>query len=252
MADQIPTHNQAADQIQSSDFDIMVVGQDGRLQYEAILLLASLQANSPTFAGTLYVAEPQAGPLWPKDPTMPFEIKGVLESLGAVILPFVNKAFGAKYLYGNKIEALCAMPAGRNFLFLDTDTLIVGDIASLSTVFTRPSASMRRTGTWPKEELYWLGYGAIWKSLYDRFGLDFDSTLDTAQPDKYWKRYLYFNAGWITGHDAPSFGSRWKDWALEVRDNSPEELILQSLDPWLDQVTLPLVIHSYGGGTPRQ
>jgi hypothetical protein len=133
---------------------------------------------------------------------------------------------------------------------LDTDTLIVGNIASLSTVFTRPSASMRRTDTWPKEELYWPGYGVIWKSLYDRFGLDFDSTLDSRQPVKHWKRYLYFNAGWITGHDAPSFGSRWKDWALEVRDNRPEELILQSLDPWLDQVTLPLVIHSYGGGRP--
>ena len=250
MSDQIPTCNQATNQIPSSDFDIMVVGQSGRLQYEAILLAASLLANSPTFAGTLFVAEPQAGLLWPKDPTMPFDIKGALESLGAVILPFVNKAFGAKYPYGNKIEALCAMPAGRNFLFLDTDTLIVGDIASLSTVFSRPSASMRRTGTWPKEELYWPGYSVIWKSLYDRYGLDFDSTLDTDQPDEYWQRYLYFNAGWITGHDAPTFGSRWRDWALEVRDNRPEELILQSLNPWLDQVTLPLVIHSFGGGRP--
>jgi hypothetical protein len=250
MANNSTPRGQTTGQNPSSDFDIVIVGQSGRLQYEALLLAASLKANAPTFAGTLYIAEPQAGPLWPKDPTMPGDIKGELEAVGAVILPFVNEVFGAQYPYGNKIEALCAMPAGRNFLFLDTDTLIVGDIATLSTDFARPSASMRRTGTWPEEELYWPGYSAIWKSLYDRYGLDFDSTLDTDQPDEYWQRYLYFNAGWITGHDAPTFGARWKDWALDVRDNRPEELVLQSLDPWLDQVTLPLVIHSFGGGRP--
>jgi hypothetical protein len=234
----------------SSDFDIVIVGQVGRLQYEALLLAASLKANAPDFDGTLYVAEPQKSALWPKDPSMAGDIKTALEELGAVILPFENQVFGADYPYGNKIEALCAMPAGRNFLFLDTDTLIVGDLATLETDFTKPSASMRRTGTWPEEELYWPGYSATWKSLYDRYGLDFESTLDTEQPDEYWQRYLYFNAGWITGHDAPSFGERWKEWALDVRDNRPEELVLQSLDPWLDQVTLPLVIHSFGGGRP--
>jgi hypothetical protein len=42
--------------------------------------------------------------------------------------------------------------------------------------------------------------------------------------------YLYFNAGWITGHDAPTFGTRWKDAELDVRDSRPKELVLQSLD----------------------
>ncbi|MFB1026277.1 MAG: hypothetical protein QMC33_13395, partial [Octadecabacter sp.] len=174
MAKKTTPRKHATGQTPSSDFDIVIVGQGGRLQYEALLLAASLKANAPNFAGTLYVAEPQAGPLWPKDPTMPGDIKGALEAVGAVILPFVNEVFGAHYPYGNKIEALCAMPAGRNFLFLDTDTLIVGDIATLSTDFTQPSASMRRIGTWPEEDLDWPGYSAIWKSLYDRYGLDFD------------------------------------------------------------------------------
>lgn len=241
---------QTGAQNMSSDFDIVAVGQGGRLQYEALLLAASLRDNAPNFKGTLYIAEPQAGDRWHKDPTMAGDIKGALAELGAVILPFHNEAFGADYPYGNKIEALCAMPAGRNFLFLDTDTLVLGDLAKLSTDFNRPSASMRRTGTWPEEELYWPGYSVIWKSLYDRFGLEFDSTLDLDQPDEYWQRYLYFNAGWVTGHDAPTFGKRWRDWALDIRDNRPEELVLQELDPWLDQVTLPLVIHSFGGGRP--
>ena len=236
----------------SSDFDIVIVGQTGRLQYECLLLAASLRANAPTFSGTLYVAEPQAGPLWDKDPSMAGDIKGALEELGVVILPFENEAFGQSYPHGNKIEALCAMPAGRSFLFLDSDTLILGDIGQLATDFTRPSASMRRTGTWPEEELYWPGYAATWKSLYDRYGLDFESTLDLEQPDEYWQRYLYFNAGWVLGSDAPAFGTRWREWAVQTRDNCPEELVLQSLDPWLDQVTLPLVIHSFGGGRPDE
>jgi len=234
----------------SSDFDIVVVGQEGRLQFEAVLLAASLRTNAPSFNGTLYVAEPKHTDRWHKDPSMQGDIRTALQELGAEILPFENTAFGQDYPHGNKIEALCAMPAGRNFLFLDTDTLILGDIGTLSTDFNRPSASMRRTGTWPEEELYWPGYTAIWKSLYDKFDLEFDSTLDPSQPDEYWERYLYFNAGWVTGHDAPAFGQRWRDWAVQIRDDRPEELVLQSLDPWLDQVALPLVIHSFGGGRP--
>lgn len=234
----------------SSDFDIVVVGQGGRLQFEAVLLAASLRANAPNFTGTLYVAEPMHTDRWRKDPSMQGDIRTALTDMGAKILPFKNNAFGEEYPYGNKIEALCAMPAGRNFLFLDTDTLILGDIGTLNTVFSTPSASMRRIGTWPEEDLYWPGYAATWKSLYDKFELDFESSLDMSQPDEYWERHLYFNAGWVTGHDAPTFGARWRDWAVQVRDNRPEELVLQSLDPWLDQVTLPLVIHSFGGGRP--
>ena len=234
----------------SSDFDIVAVAQGGRLQFEAVLLAASLQANAPSFQGTFYIAEPQPGDRWSKDPRMRGDIRAALEDMGAVILPFEATAFGESYPHGNKIEALCAMTQGRNFLFLDTDTLILGDIGTLATDFTRPSASMRRTGTWPEEELYWPGYSATWKSLYDRYGLDFESSLDLSQPDEYWERYLYFNAGWVTGHDAPAFGARWRDWAVETRDDRPEELVLQSLDPWLDQVSLPLVIHSFGGARP--
>ena len=36
--------------------------------------------------------------------------------------------------------------------------------------------------------------------------------------------------------------------ALSIRDTPPAALECQSLDPWLDQVALPLVIHSFGGG----
>lgn len=227
----------------------MAIGQKGRLQYEAILLAGSLRLTNPDFRGQLVICEPQPGPLWKADPRMDDAARDLLQSLGATIVPFQSKVFGQDYPFGNKIEALSALPDAP-FLFLDTDTLITGDLATLPLDFKRPSASMRREGTWPQIELYGPGYTAIWKSLYDRFGLDFAASLDLDQPDEYWGRYLYFNAGWFFHESPRRFGARFLTYARAIRDDRPPELVLQELNPWLDQVALPLVIHSFGGGRP--
>ncbi len=230
-------------------FNVMIVGQSGRLQYEAVLFAASLRQMSPDFAGRLFVAVPQPGALWENDPSIRnTEILALLEHFGAEILPFESKVFGQTYPYGNKIEALQAMPEGEPFVFFDTDTLITGDLQSVPFDFSRPSASLRREGTWPSPTLYGPGFADIWRSLYTRFGLDFDSSLDLSQPDEYWRRYLYFNAGYFYGACPRAFGKRWMVYAKSVKSDPPIELVGQSLDPWLDQVTLPLVIHSFGGG----
>ncbi len=230
-------------------FNIMIVGQSGRLQYEALLFAASLRHSSPGFDGRLFVAMPQPGPLWDKDPTIKDrDILDGLNRLGAEILPFESKVFGKTYPYGNKIEALMALPEDEPFVFFDTDTLITGELMSVPFDFTRPGASLRREGTWPEPTLYGPGHTGIWKSLYDRFGLDFASSLDQSQPDEYWQRYLYFNAGFFFYTCPRRFGARFLEYALSIRDNPPRELTCQSLDPWLDQVALPLVIHSLGGG----
>jgi hypothetical protein len=133
-------------------------------------------------------------------------------------------------------------------VFFDTDTLITGDLEEVPFDFARPSASLRREDTWPQIELYGPGYTATWKSLYDKFKLDFHSSLDLSQPDEFWKRYLYFNAGFFYYECPQKFGHRFTKYALAIRDDAPAELVCQSLDPWLDQVALPLVIHSFGGG----
>lgn len=230
-------------------FTLMAIGQAGRLQYEAILLAGSLRLTNPGFAGRLVICEPQPGPLWTGDPRMSAGARAVLENLGAAILPFESQVFGQAYPYGNKIEALAALPEAP-FLFLDTDTLITGDLATLALDFTRPSASLRREGTWPRIELYGPGYTEIWSALYRRFGLDFAASLDLAQPDEYWQRYLYFNAGWFFHESPRRFGTRFLSYARSIRDDPPPALVLQELDPWLDQVALPLVIASFGGGRP--
>ena len=231
-------------------FNIVIVAQAGRLEYEALLFAASFRSFNPDFPGRFLIAEPQPGGRWPRDPRISNpELREMLTGdFGAEILPFETGHFGDSYPYGNKIEMLSALPADTPFVFFDTDTLITGDLTEVPFDFDRPSASRRVEGTWPEIELYGPGYTATWKSLYDRFGLDFDSSLDLNWPDEYWRRYLYFNAGFFYYRDPAEFGRRFLDYALSIRDNRPPELVCQSLDPWLDQIALPLVIHGLGGG----
>jgi len=231
-------------------FNILIVGQAGRLQYEALLFAASLRLSDPGFSGRLIVAEPAPGGAWPGDPRIEDGPREALAELDAEIVPFDATHFGAAYPHGNKIEALAALPQGAPFVFFDSDTVVTGALSALPFDFARPSASMRREGTWPEIELYGPGYARIWTSLYDRFGLDFESSLDLTEPDEYWERYLYFNAGWFFGADPGAFGTSFLEYALSIRDDPPPELALQALDPWLDQIALPLVIHALGGGRP--
>ncbi len=231
-------------------FDIVIVGQAGRLQAEALLFAASLRASAPGFAGRLLVAEPQPGPCWSFDPRMTADFGAALRDLGAEIRPFESRHFGESYPHGNKIEALAALDPDAPFVFFDSDTLITGDIGALRFDFDRPAASMRREDSWPVPRPGWPGAQAVWAALYRRFGLDLASSLDPTRADTDWQRYLYFNAGWFYAADPRGFGRRFTDWALRIRDDPPPELAQQSLDPWLDQVTLPLVIHAYGGGRP--
>jgi hypothetical protein len=234
----------------TAGFDIVIVGQKGRLEAEAALLAASLRASDPGFAGRLIVAEPQPGPLWPEDPRMAPATRAFLDELGADLVPFDSRHFGADYPNGNKAEALAALPPGRPFLFLDTDTLVTGPVSAIPIDATRPTASMARTNTWPVIELYGPGYTAVWFALYARFGLDFASSLDLSEPDEHWRRYLYFNAGWFLGPCPRRFGERLTEMMVAIRDAPPAALVCQPLYPWLDQIALPLVIHEAGGGRP--
>ncbi len=230
-------------------FNILVIGQTARIQYEAVLLAASLRQAAPQTPARLFVAEPQKNDLWDYDPRMKDDgTRELLQDLGATILPFASRHFGQSYAFGNKIEALFALPAGEPFVFFDTDTVFLDDPARVPFDWDRPCASLRCENTWPVPELYGPGPEEIWAALYDHFGLDFQSALDPAMPVGFWRRYLYFNAGWFFFRCPHEFGRRFLDYALEILNNRPEPVALQPMKPWLDQIALPLVIHSFGGG----
>ncbi|PWJ20496.1 hypothetical protein [Jannaschia seohaensis] len=230
-------------------FNILIIGQKGRLQHEAALFAATLRHGSPRFSGRLIVAEP-TGPLWPEDPRIPTgPQRSLLEELGAEFIPFENRHFGAAYPHGNKIEALAALPAGP-FLFFDTDTVITGELAELEIDFARPSASMKRENTWPRVDIYGPDLREIWRDLHIRRGGRLEDTEDRDWPVNHWRRYLYFNAGWFFGADPRAFHAAFLDAALMIRDDPPPSAVAQELDPWLDQAALPLAIHELGGGRP--
>ena len=229
-------------------FNVVIVGQNGRLSYEAVLFMASLRHSDPDFKGRVFVAEPQPGARWNNDPRIQdTEVRALLNQMGAEILPFENVHFGQSYPPGNKIEALFALPKDEPFVFFDTDTLVTGPLSAVPFDFDKPCASLRREATWPKPELYGPSYHEIWTALYEKFGLKIGPTIDESQPTDYWKRYMYFNAGWFFHRCPHEFGQRFLDIALAIRDDPPEELVCQELFPWLDQIALPLVIHSFGG-----
>ncbi len=233
-------------------FNILAIAQGGRLQYEALLLAASLRAMDPGFPGRLILAEPRPTGAWAghateiDDP----QVRAALGRLEVEVAPFEAVHFGAAYPNGNKIEALALLPPAEPFLFLDSDTLVTGPLSEMPVAGSRPAASMRRSGTWPRPNLYGPSMTEIWRSLYDRFGLDFGASLDTSWPDGHWRRYLYFNAGWFCGPDPAAFHRRYLETALAIRDDPPAQVVCQPLDPWLDQVALPLVITALGGGRP--
>ena len=239
----------AKSKTESRKFNVVVVAQKGRLTYETLLFAASLRHSDPQFRGRLIVAEPSVAGAWGRDVRVQDEYRTFLqEEYGAEFISFDARQFGASYPNGNKIEALLAMPEGEPFVFFDSDTLITGKLSGVPFDFDRPSASNRVEGTWPQPQLYGAGYADIWKSLYDRFGLDFETSQDLTQPEGYWRRYLYFNAGWFYYRCPHEFGQRFLEYALDIRRNPGPALAAQSLNPWLDQIALPLVIHALGGG----
>lgn len=232
-------------------FDVVIVAQDGRLTYEAVLFVASLRRHAPDFEGNVIVAEPMPGPLWPADPRIrDREARALLQELGAEVITFESRHFGASYPNGNKVEALAALRPGRPFVFFDTDTIITGPLDRIPFDFDHPSASMAREATWPEPPLYGPGYEAIWRCLYDRFAIPFEPTLDPDQPDEHWEKYLYFNAGWFFYRCPRVFAETIIPMMLSIRDDTPRELAAQSLYPWLDQIALPLAITALGGGRP--
>lgn len=231
------------------EYNVFAIVQGGRLQYEAIILAATFRHKNPNFRGRLILGEPDFTENWESDPrVLDPAVRGLLTDLGAEIRPFTNRVFGSRYPNGNKIMGLTCLPEKEPFVFFDTDTLFCGRLNAVPFDFSRPQGSMKREGTWPVPDLYGPGYTEMWASLYERFGLDFEATLDLSQPEEYWQRYLYFNAGFFFYKDPAEFATWFLHYATEIERDPPWQIETQEFYPWLDQIALPLVITKLGGG----
>ena len=223
----------------------MAVVQGGRLEYEALVFMATLRVHNPDVR--VILMEPQPGGAWAGDPRISDpDIRAELERLGAHLVPFQATVFGDAYPAGNKLEALPNVPHEGPFVFFDTDTIVLDSLDKIEFPFERPTGSMNRTGTWPKPGTH--DFEDIWRSLYARFDLDFETSLDRDFTADDWRRYLYFNAGFFCGPNPVNFGKRLLSMAKSIWDDPPEECRDQKLTPWLDQIALPLAIHEFGGG----
>lgn len=224
--------------------NVLIVVQKGRLAFEAILAANSFVAER---GERLWLAEPKPGPLWPDDPRI--DDPAIREELArhGRFLPFESREFGARYPHGNKIEALAALPPEEPFVFFDTDTLFRAPLPALDV--GRPAASLRRTASWPRLLEDGPTRREIWKSLYERFGVGLREDDRYAEED--WRRFPYYNAGWFFGPSAGRFAERFCAIASAIANEPGAMLAGQSLDPWLDQVALPLVIAAEGG-EPRE
>jgi hypothetical protein len=106
-----------------NSFNIVINAQQGRLSFEAKLFSLSLRQTNPYFAGKLFVATPEANGIWPQYPSLQSgPLYDLLTQQGVTFMRFENREFGHAYPYGNKFEALEALPVGEPFVFL-TETL---------------------------------------------------------------------------------------------------------------------------------
>lgn len=168
------------------------------------------------------MATPEANELWPQGPSLQSgPLYDLLTQQGVTFIRFENREFGLAYPYGNKIEALEALSVGEPFVFFDSDTLMTGNLAEVPFDFHHPSGSLRREATWPKVIAGGPDCHAIWKSLYDRFGLNFATSLNPKHPMSDWRHYLYFNAGFFYYRCPKIFGQLFSEYAVEIRNNRP-------------------------------
>ena len=100
-------------------YNILIIGQSGRLQYEAIMFLASLRQSTPDFNGQVFVAEPQHNEHWTQNPAITDpEIRGLINALGGKISPLENKYFREYTPMGTRLKRALSCPRASPSSFL--------------------------------------------------------------------------------------------------------------------------------------
>ena len=157
-------------------------------------------------------------------------------------LPTPDGVWAMPYPHGNKILAAALPRTSQRSTFLGTDMICQASITDISPgdpheVFVIPEG--RRT--WGKKV-------EDWTPAYAFFDLPMPADRVTLMRGRNVEYLPYFNAGFISfsdlalAQDGKAFGRLWPDAARRFDFHCP----VDNKRPWLDQITLPLVMALHG------
>ncbi|NNU80656.1 hypothetical protein HMH01_09430 [Halovulum dunhuangense] len=223
---------------------IAIIAQNGRLQYEAVLFVETARY----FCGDkvdIYILIPRRGENWSNEPdNINPQILDYFVKSGCHIVPFKNEIWGQSYPEGNKICCLRELPAGRPFIFFDSDQIITADVSELKFDFSHPLVSPGGHMFPVQGQDQKFSTEEYWRAVYEVCS---ETPRKANAREDIKDSFPYYNAGCFGFEDPAQFHEKWMHFACLV-DRSQHEIVLdQPKRPWLDQITLPVVCSHFGG-----
>ena len=195
--------------------------EPGYLEWQGILLIASLlEYKSDDGDIIAYCREERMSGL--KVDTQEF-----LRASNVEVRPLSNP-FSPPYPQGNKIAAAVAHGPDRNFVFLDTDVMVLKAANFSKIVKQGVFSAAAGKKAWPERD----DHRSTWERAYQVCDVPFDFDAESLN-----ERAPYFNAGVVGFAAGDNLAKEWLDVALAL-DNTD----LPDRRPWLDQVSLPIAV----------
>lgn len=206
--------------------NIVFVCQRGELELKACLLAWSLHQSAGKGIN-LFAAIPRHND-WDKLSPLTINLFTTL----SVQLCYFTPSFGETYPIGNKIDALGLLPPDEPGAFLDSDIICLGELDWQhrweTADFLAKPADMATWGTVEQWERVYASRGMNLPTR--RVRLTVSETLSLP----------YFNAGVVAAKKPYALAERWKSIAIELQQMDG----LEPKYPWLDQISLPIAVHS--------
>jgi hypothetical protein len=226
--------------------NVVIVAQQGRIGYQALLCAASIRAFQAANAVRVFVGVPKNSRRWENNPEITdADLIAAFKRYDCEITPFDNTDFGSDYPHANKFYAIGSLPPDEPFLFLDSDSVVVSPIRPRHLNLSEPA--LKSGGpSWPVKADDGRSVGEVWRSLYEFFDIDPAPWRDPELGDDEHRVYPYYNAGIVYYEQAGRFADLWLEMAKRVWLKRPLAIVNQPIKPWLDQIVLPILLAKLG------